>query len=447
MSTKRNKTFSIMTLGCKVNQYESEAITEQFINAGYKCVEFEDKADIYLVNTCTVTNVADKKSRKMLSKAKKNNKDAIVAAVGCYVQIAHDQVEEIPFVDILIGNTHKNQVVEIVEKYIREQNRENWIEDVHHNIEYEELTIQNQQNKTRSAVKIQDGCNQYCTYCIIPYTRGKVRSRKPELIINEVKGLGKNGFREIILTGIHIGSYGKDLEGYLLIDLIEELDKIADIRRIRLGSLEPNLITTEFMERLVACKSVCDHFHLSMQSGSDTVLKRMNRRYTSGQYMDKVALIRDYYPNAGITTDVIVGFPMETDSEEEETYRFVENVGFSDLHVFKYSPRKGTVAAGMKPQIDGNVKSRRSRKLVVLGERLKRTFLTRQVGQHHTIIPEEEQSIDKKIYITGYTRNYIKVYLDKDLEVNALIKGQEGQPIKIEIIGLFEDGVYGQVIH
>lgn len=431
------KTVAFHTLGCKVNQYETEAITEQFVGAGYSVKSFDEVADIYVVNTCTVTNIADKKSRKMLSRAKKMNEDAVVVAVGCYVQVAHEQLEEVPFIDLLIGNTHKDEVVQAVERYLDDNRKENLIEDVHHDVVYEELTIDGQEHKTRSTIKIQDGCNQYCSYCIIPYTRGQIRSRKPESVINEVEQLAKAGYKEVILTGIHLGSYGLDLEEVTLIELIESLDAIEGIERIRLGSLEPNFITEELLERLVACKSVCDHFHLSMQSGSDSVLKRMKRRYDTAAYYEKVELLRKYYDDPALTTDVIVGFPMETDEEEKETYEFVEKVGFSDLHVFKYSIREGTAAARMKPQVDGLVKTRRSKSLTELGDSMKKSYMDSFVDRLMEVILEENTVIDDVSYMTGYTSNYIKVYIPIAENKNYAV----GQQIEARVVAGFHDGM------
>ncbi len=435
------KTVAFHTLGCKVNQYETEAITEQFIAAGYDIKAFDERADIYIINTCTVTNIADKKSRKMLARAKKLNPFGTVVAVGCYVQVAYEKLEDLPYIDVLIGNTHKNEVVSIVEKYIEGHKKISLIEDVHHDVVYEELRIERQENKTRSTIKIQDGCNQYCSYCIIPYTRGQIRSRKPSSIIEEVQQLAESGYKEIILTGIHLGSYGLDLDGIELIDLIEVLDRIPSIERIRLGSLEPNFISEELLVRLKACKSLCDHFHLSMQSGSDSVLKRMKRRYTTLEYREKVDMLRRFYDDPGITTDVIVGFPMETEEEEQETLDFVEEIGFSDLHVFKYSIREGTSAARMKPQIDGKVKQVRSQKLLAIGERSRKEYLSAYVGKDLRIILEDEIIIDGQAYLTGYTSNYIKAYLP----ALNLKQKHTGTSLTVTGLELFADGVLAKL--
>ena len=436
------------TLGCKVNQYETEAITEQFLARGYSVVDFEEFADIYIVNTCTVTNVADKKSRKMLSKAKKLNDKSVVVAIGCYVQVAHDTLEDTSFIDVLIGNTHKNEVVNIVEDYIETNLKCDIIENVQEDIVYEELHIDTQQSKARSTIKIQDGCNQYCTYCIIPYTRGKIRSREPESVLSEVRALALKGYHEIILTGIHLGSYGKDLQDVELIDLIEDLDAIDGIDRIRLGSLEPNFINEALLKRLVACQSVCDHFHLSMQSGSDSVLSRMKRHYNSEKYFDKVELIRKFYKTPAITTDVIVGFPMETDEEAQDTYNFVKKVRFSELHVFKYSIRQGTKAAEMKPQINGLVKTSRSKKLSELGKIMHQEYLEKFLNKEVPVLLEDVLDLDGKTYKVGHTTNYMKVYLliDKNLDGRVRLDHDSNKPGEIKplvLTSLFKDGLLG----
>lgn len=433
------------TLGCKVNQYETEAIMEQFISCGYTIHEFDDVADIYVINTCTVTNIADQKSRQMLSKAKKRNEDAVVVAVGCYVQMAHEQLEENPFIDVLIGNTHKNQIVEIVEKYLETHHKSSYIENVHGDVHYEELKIDAQQSKTRSTIKIQDGCNQYCTYCIIPYTRGKVRSRHPETIVEEVERLVRSGYKEIILTGIHLASYGKDLEGETLLDVLVQLNGIENLERIRLGSLEPTFITRELLETLSKLTKICDHFHLSMQSGSDSVLKRMNRRYDSAVYYEKVQLIREFYDHPAITTDVIVGFPMETEEEANETLAFVEKVQFAEMHIFKYSIREGTKAASMKPQVPGTVKTLRSKAMTDLAERSKESYLQFYSGKTMAVLFEDTVTIDTHTYITGYTTNYIKVFIAQSdlIEDNVPL---ENTICKVQIGERFNEGVLGQLI-
>ncbi len=426
------------TLGCKVNQYETEAMTEQFIKAGYHIGEFDEKNDIYIVNTCTVTNIADKKSRKMLSRAKKNNPEGIVIAVGCYVQIRHDELHDMPYIDLLVGNTKKNQLVDLVQAYQQDHQIEPEIEDVHHNIEFEELHIEAQQNKTRSTLKIQDGCDRYCSYCIIPYTRGIVRSRHPKAVLDEVNDLVSHGYQEIVLTGIHIGSYGKDLEQVTLIDLIEQLDRIQGLKRIRLGSVEPGLITEDFVKRLVNCKKVCPHFHLSMQSGSDSVLRRMNRQYASQEYFEKTDLLRRYYKDPALTTDVIVGFPMETDEEAEETIAFIQKIGFADVHVFKYSIRQGTRAAKMKPQVAGEVKNIRSHQLIEVAKKSKSDYLKRRIGQLQDVLIEESLVIDGQSYWSGYTDEYVRVYIQSPEQL-----GEKIFPVQLK--GLLKDGIIGKI--
>lgn len=438
-------TVAFHTLGCKVNQYETEAIMEQFLSCGYTINEFEDVADIYVVNTCTVTNIADQKSRQMLSKAKKRNEDAVVVAVGCYVQMAHEQLEQNTFIDVLVGNTHKNQIVEIVEKYMETHHKKNYIENVHGDVHYEELKIDTQLSKTRSTIKIQDGCNQYCTYCIIPFTRGKIRSRHIDNVVEEVKRLVEAEYKEIILTGIHLASYGKDLEGENLLDLLKELNSIDSLERIRLGSLEPTLITKEFLEELNRLTKVCDHFHLSMQSGSDSVLKRMNRRYDSKTYAEKVELIREYYDKPSITTDVIVGFPMETEEEAQETLAFVEKIGFSEMHIFKYSIREGTKAADMKPQVPGPEKNKRSKAMSAVADRSKNKYLSDFLTLQKKVLFEDTVEIEGQHYLTGYTTNYLKVFIPLD----KLPEESEGytnsiRPVKLK--ELFQEGILGELV-
>lgn len=432
------------TLGCKVNQYETEAISEQFIQQGYKVVSFAEKADIYVINTCTVTNIADKKSRKMLSKAKKMNDEAVVVAVGCYVQVAHEALNDIPYIDVLIGNTHKNDVVSITEKFIETRVRENLIEDVHRNINYEELEIHTQLERTRATIKIQDGCDQYCSYCIIPYTRGIVRSRKPASVIQEVTELVVKGFHEVIITGIHLGSYGKDLDGDTeLIDLIESLNRIEGLKRIRLGSLEPNLMTDDFINRLSQCDSVCPHFHLSMQSGCDSVLHRMKRKYTTKEYYKTICRLKEVYDNPSLTTDVIVGFPMESDEEHVTTREFIRQVQFSDLHVFKYSIRAGTSAARMKPQVDGLVKNQRSKELVSLGEEMKRRYVKSFESRIDSVLFEDVVNVDAESYLVGHTSRYVKVYV----AVNDCNVARDDLNLekKVMLSELFEDGILGVI--
>ncbi|MBN2222581.1 MAG: tRNA (N(6)-L-threonylcarbamoyladenosine(37)-C(2))-methylthiotransferase MtaB [Vallitaleaceae bacterium] len=431
-------TIAFHTLGCKVNQYETEAITEQFIKRNYQVVDFESVADIYIVNTCTVTNIADKKSRKMLSRARKLNPEAIIVAIGCYVQAAHDQHVDIPYVDLLVGNKNKGEVVDVVEEYIKNNVKMDIIDDVTDYYAYEELQIQHQLNRTRSTIKIQDGCNQFCSYCIIPYTRGRVRSREAQSVVAEVTELAKNGYKEIILTGIHLGSYGKDLEDMDLIRLLEALNNVKGIDRIRIGSIEPNLITEEFVKRLRQLDKICPHFHLSLQSGSDTVLKRMNRKYTTEEYANKVALLRSVYDRPGITTDIIVGFPMESPEEFVETMNFARNIRFSDVHVFKYSIREGTKAASMKPQIDGVEKNKRSDELSQLCAEEKISYLHGFIDEEEEVLFQERVEYQGRQINVGYTKRYVKVYLDTEESYSEKL-------CKVKIEALFEDGVISRL--
>jgi len=336
------------TLGCKVNQYETEAMEEIFEKNDYVIVNSDEIADIYVINTCTVTNLSDRKSRQFISRAKKLNKDAIIAVVGCYSQVSPDEVEKIEGVDVIIGTTERNRILELCEKAKVENQRINIVRNIKSQKEFEPINIDDIKSKTRAYIKIQDGCSQFCSYCIIPYARGPIRSRSLDEIVEETQKLANAGFKEVVLTGIHVASYGKDTDKTPLVKVLEEVGKVKGIDRIRLSSLEPTLIDENFMKSILKIGKVCDHFHLSLQSGSDTVLKRMNRKYTTSEYRNIVSIIRKYMPNAGITTDIIVGFPGETEDEFNETLDFVKEIGFSRIHVFKYSPRKGTPAKEKK---------------------------------------------------------------------------------------------------
>ena len=422
------------TLGCKVNQYETEAMEEMFKKRGYEIVSFEDKADIYIINTCTVTNLGDRKSRQFIRRAKKLNEDSIVAAVGCYSQIAPDEVEKIEGVDVIIGNTDKDKIVDICEEAREKKEKINVVKNIKYHKEFDNLSIEKIESRTRAYMKIQDGCNQFCSYCIIPYARGPIRSRRLEDILVEAERLAKAHFKEIILTGIHVASYGKDLKNINLLDVIENISKIEGIERIRLSSIEPTFIDKEFMEKVKANKKFCDHFHLSLQSGSNSVLKRMNRKYTTEEYKHIVELIRSYMPAAGITTDIIVGFPGETEEEFQETYDFVKTIGFSRIHVFKYSPRKGTPASQMDNQIHGSIKQARSEELIKLGNQLANSFMESFLGKTMEVLFEEE----KDGYFEGYTTNYlrVKVKTSKDLQ---------GKILPVKIIDKKEDILVGKI--
>lgn len=396
------------TLGCKVNQYETEAMEELFKEAGYEVVDSDEIADIYIINTCTVTNFGDKKSRQFIRRAKRNNINSTIVVVGCYSQVSPGEVEGIEGVDVIIGTKQRNRVVELCERALLDGEKINLVEDISQERDFEDLKIHDIKEKTRAYIKIQDGCNQFCSYCIIPYARGPIRSRELDNIIEECRRLEEVGFREIVLTGIHIASYGKDLGDIRLIDVIEEISKIDGIERIRLSSIEPTLIDDNFMSRAVRTKKLCDHFHLSLQSGSDSVLKRMNRKYTRNEYRKIVDIIRKHMPDAGITTDIIVGFPGETDLEFADTCKFVEEIAFSRIHVFKYSPRQGTVASGFKEQVHGKIKQDRSDRLIALGERLSEEFSQAFIGRELEVLYEENSRDDESL-MEGYTSNYIRV--------------------------------------
>ncbi len=402
------KTVAFHTLGCKVNQYETEAMEELFENKGYDIVESEALADIYVINTCTVTNLSDRKSRQFIRKAKKINKNSIVVVVGCYSQVSPDEVAGIEGVDVIIGTSERHKIVELCEQAKENNEVINIVRSIKNQDEFEKIDVHDIKSKTRAYIKIQDGCNQYCTYCIIPYARGPIRSRQLEDIIHETEILAGAGFKEVILTGIHVASYGKDLENINLKEVLKSIGKIKGIERIRLSSLEPNLIDQDFMETIMGIRQICNHFHLSLQSGSDSVLKRMNRKYTTEEFKEKIDLIRKYMPNAGITTDIIVGFPGETNEEFHETLEFVKKIKFSKIHVFKYSIREGTPAAKYKDQINGLVKNKRSEELIELGDKLTREFNNNFINTTLNVLYEEMSKVDERAF-EGYTTNYIRV--------------------------------------
>jgi len=413
-----DKTFSILTLGCKVNQYESEAMSELFEKKGYRQVENDEFSDVYIVNTCTVTNLSDRKSRQFIRKSKRINPDSVMAVVGCYSQVSPDEVENIEGVDVVVGTTDRGRIVELIEDAKNSNNKINIVKDLRNVREFANTTNFDSNNRTRAYMKVQDGCNRFCTYCIIPFARGPIRSRTIEDSVREAKTLASNGFKEIVLTGIHIGSFGFDLGEERLIDLIEKIAEVDGIERIRLSSVEPNIITEEFMERAVATKKLCDHFHLSLQSGSDNILKAMNRRYTRDEYIKKTKIIKKYMPNAGLTTDIIVGFPGETEEDFEDSMSIVREAGFSRIHVFKYSKRKNTKAAVMKNQIDGNIKKERSEKLIAQGEKYRNIFLEENLNKPREVLFEEEH--DGEFH--GYTTNYIKVKIKSHIDLKNQIK-------------------------
>lgn len=405
---------ALHNLGCKVNAYELEAIQQMLEQQGYEIVPFAPGADIYIINTCTVTNIADRKSRQMLHKAKKMNPDAVVVACGCYVQAAGEKLEQDSAIDLVVGNNKKKEIPAILEEYFREKEEGRsgsgtWVTDMTHNREYETLSISRTAEHTRAFIKVQDGCNQFCTYCIIPYARGRVRSRRPEDVLEEVRRLAESGCQEVVLTGIHLSSYGVDLEeGQNLLALIRTIHAVDGIRRIRLGSLEPGIITEEFAEAIAGLPKVCPHFHLSLQSGCDTVLERMNRRYRSEEYMEKCRLLRRVYDRPALTTDVIVGFPGETEEEFEASRAFVEEVNFFETHIFKYSRREGTRAAAMPDQIPEQEKTRRSHILLELDERRRQEYMESFLGEEKEVLLEEKVELDGKNWWVGYTLEYLK---------------------------------------
>ena len=403
------KKVALHNLGCKVNAYEVEAMQQLLEKAGYEIVPFTEGADVYLINTCTVTNIADRKSRQMLHKAKKMNPDAIVVAAGCYAQADTEKLKEDNAVDLILGNNQKTQIVEVLEEYEKEHSKQVQVIEINHTKEYEELSIEQTAEHVRAYIKVQDGCNQFCSYCIIPYVRGRVRSRKPEDIVNEVKTLAATGVKEVVLTGIHISSYGTDLENISLIELIEAIHEIEGIKRIRLGSLEPRIITEEFAKRIAGLEKICPHFHLSLQSGCDKTLKAMNRKYNTEEYYEGCVKLREVFDNPAITTDVIVGFPGETEEDFLETRKFLEKVHFYEMHIFKYSRRKGTVADKMKEQVADTVKSERSAVLLALEKAQSLEYRKMYIGKRLEVLIEELTEIDGRSYYTGYTKNYIRV--------------------------------------
>ncbi len=398
------KKVAFITLGCKVNQYETNSMIQKFMKNNYEIVEATEKADIYIVNTCTVTNMSDRKSRQMLRRVKEQNREAIVVACGCYVQVAKEEIEAMPEIDLALGNNEKKEIVERVENYQKEKTKENRMEDVMNQKEYVELGETTYTEKTRAVIKVQDGCDRFCSYCIIPFARGRVRSREPEKVIEEIKKIAQNNLKEVVITGIHLASYGKDFKNhYGLIDLLEEMNQIEGIERIRLGSIEPLLITEDFVKRLVKLEKICHHFHLSLQSGCDETLGRMNRKYTTKQFREIVERLRENYKDVVLTTDIIVGFPQETQEEFEKTYQFLKEIKFYKMHIFKYSPRKGTKAAEMKGQIDGKIKEERSERLIKLSDENQEKYNKNYIGEEIEVLWEEE----KNGFYQGHTKNYI----------------------------------------
>ena len=433
------KKAALHNLGCKVNAYETEAMQHLLEEAGYEIVPFTQKADVYVINTCSVTNMADRKSRQMLHKAKKNNPDSIVVAAGCYVQTSEKEVLNDLSVDIVIGNDRKHDLVRLLEEYSLDSVNDT-VDDINDGKhDFEELFIDQTKEHTRAFIKVQDGCNQFCSYCIIPYARGRVRSRRFENVIAEVERLAANGFKEVVLTGIHLSSYGVDFEEDTgLLELIQAVNAVKGIERIRLGSLEPKIVTEHFASELSKLDKICPHFHLSLQSGCDATLKRMNRKYTTKEYERGCELLRKYFVHPAITTDVIVGFPGETEEEFEQTKAYLEHIHFYEMHIFKYSKRKGTRAAVMPDQIDEQVKAARSEKLIALGHDMSKEFRKFYIGKNEEALFEEKAVIGDKEYFVGYTKEYVKVAkkTDENLE-NQIVSGRISGMLTDEIL-LFE---------
>ena len=410
------KKVALHNLGCKVNAYEVEAMQQLLENAGYETVPFEEGADVYVINTCTVTNIADRKSRQMLHKAKKMNPDAIVVATGCYAQADTEKLKEDTAVDLILGNNQKTQIVEALEEYEKEHAKQVQVIEINHTKEYEELSISSTAEHVRAYIKVQDGCNQFCTYCIIPFARGRVRSRKIEEVLSEVETLAAKGYKEVVLTGIHLSSYGVDFpkeERESLLSLIQAVSRVEGISRIRLGSLEPRIITEEFLEGIVKTGKVCPHFHLSLQSGCNKTLKNMNRRYSAQEYAEKCELIRKFYPVPALTTDVIVGFPQETEEDFEESYEFVKKIHFYETHIFKYSRRHGTKAAAMDGQLTEAAKAQRSDRMLELHEIRAREYEEAMIGKKMELLLEEEIEIDGRPWYVGHSREYVRAVISK----------------------------------
>lgn len=412
-----NKKIAFITLGCKVNLYDTEAMAEFFTEKGYEVVDFEEYADVYLINTCTVTNLGDKKSRQMIRRAKRINPNSVVVATGCYAQVASEEVAKIEGINIVIGTKNRSEIVETVENYVAENGVVNNVSDIMGEKEFEPLQISRLTNRTRAYIKIQEGCNRYCTYCIIPYARGPIRSRKPEEVIEEVKKLAENGFKEVVLTGIHVASYGLDLGNITLADIIEKVHSVNGIERIRFSSMEPLAIDDDFVARMAKLPKVCDHYHLSLQSGCNRTLKRMNRKYNAEQYAEACERLRNAFPNVAITTDIIVGFPDETEEDFKESLAFAEKMKLDKIHTFPYSPKKGTPAAKMKNQISGDVKSQRSKEMIALSDKMNIDFLNNNIGKTVPVLFEDMENG----FWQGHTTNYIKVLVKSDENLNNKI--------------------------
>ena len=416
------KKVALHNLGCKVNAYETEAMQEMLEHAGYEIVPFQEGADIYVINTCTVTNIADRKSRQMLHRARKMNPDAVVVAAGCYVQAQAEKQVIDPCIDIVLGNNKKQDLLTALQAYEVAHGDLREVIDINHTKEYENLHLTKQGEHTRAYIKVQDGCNQFCSYCIIPYARGRVRSRAKEDVVAEVTDLAKNGYQEVVLTGIHLSSYGIDFENEdNLLSLIRAVHEIEGIKRIRLGSLEPRIITEEFVQAIAALPKMCPHFHLSLQSGCNETLKRMNRRYTSEEFYEKCEILRKYFEKPALTTDVIVGFPQETEEEFETTYEFLKKICFYETHIFKYSKREGTKAAVMQGQIPEQIKAKRSARLIELGEKNRRAYEESFLGKTVEVLVEEKSDVNGKEMWTGHTKEYMKIALESEKNLQNCI--------------------------
>ena len=436
------RTAALHNLGCKVNSYETEAMQQLLEEAGYEIVSFHEKADVYIINTCSVTNIADRKSRQMLHRAKKQNPEAVVVAAGCYVQSAAEELKADLAVDVIIGNNKKQDLVPILEEYFKDRTDSSHVIEINETHEYERLSIHKIADHTRAFLKVQDGCNQFCSYCIIPYTRGRVRSRRPEEVVAEVRELAAAGYQEVVLTGIHLSSYGVDFkeeENENLLSLIRQVHEVEGIRRIRLGSLEPRIITDDFAKALASMPKFCPHFHLSLQSGCDETLKRMNRHYTTEEYAAGCDILRRYFDNPAITTDVIVGFPGETEEEFEATKAFLERVGFYEMHIFKYSRRAGTRADRMPEQVPEQIKNVRSEALLLLEKQMSKAYRESFLGKKKTVLLEEKTEIGGRAYMIGHTMEYVKAvvpYAD-DLK-NKMTEGVLKEALNDEVLLLDE---------
>ena len=436
------RTAALHNLGCKVNSYETEAMQQLLEEAGYEIVSFHEKADVYIINTCSVTNIADRKSRQMLHRAKKQNPEAVVVAAGCYVQSAAEELKADLAVDVIIGNNKKQDLVPILEEYFKDRTDSSHVIEINETHEYERLSIHKIADHTRAFLKVQDGCNQFCSYCIIPYTRGRVRSRRPEEVVAEVRELAAAGYQEVVLTGIHLSSYGVDFkkeENENLLSLIRQVHEVEGIRRIRLGSLEPRIITDDFAKALASMPKFCPHFHLSLQSGCDETLKRMNRHYTTEEYAAGCDILRRYFDNPAITTDVIVGFPGETEEEFEATKAFLERIGFYEMHIFKYSRRVGTRADRMPEQVPEQIKNVRSEALLLLEKQMSKAYRESFLGKKKTVLLEEKNEIEGRAYMIGHTMEYVKAvvpYAD-DLK-NKMTEGVLKEALNDEVLLLDE---------